>query len=147
MAGGWGNSFWQNHWKFRFVTLYTPRNSRQNGASPLEFPKLVSHPLDIPMPISKTCGNSEWFFLDHPCKFIFLAAPGISAFCLEIPCPFFSEITYSHSYTDWLIFCCRNFILCQKKKHWCRKQHSCLYCELAPLTMLETLEIQRKYRW
>ena len=83
-----------------YVCYFTPRNSRQNEASPLEFPKLVLHPLEIPMPISKTRGNSTWFFLDHPCKFLFLASPGISTFYLEIPCPFFSEIAHSHSYTD-----------------------------------------------
>ena len=35
---------------------------------------------------------------------------------------------------EWLIFRCRSFILCQKKIFWRRKQHSTLYCELAPLT-------------
>ena len=91
------------------------------------------------------------FFLDHPCKFLFLA-PGIFTFYLEIPCPppphsppvwFFFLKLLIHAVTltvvfpvsdEWLIFRCRNFILCQKKIFWRRKQHSTLYCELAPLT-------------
>ena len=132
--------FWQNHWKFSFVTL--PQEI-PGKASLLEFPKLVLHPLEIPMPISKTCGNSTWFFLDHPCKFLFLASPGISTFYLEIPCPFFSEIAHSHSYTDsyissfwWVVnILLQKFdTLSKKNKFWRRKQHSYLYCELAPLT-------------
>ena len=75
--------FWQNHWKFSFVTL--PQEI-PGKASLLEFPKLVLHPLEIPMPISKTRANSTWFFLDHPCIFLFWAT-GISTFYLEIPCP------------------------------------------------------------
>ena len=68
------------------LCYFTPRNSKQNKASLLEFPKLVLHSLEIPTPISKTRANSTWFFLDHLCIFLFLAT-GISTFYLEIPCP------------------------------------------------------------
>ena len=40
-----------------YVCYFTLKNSRQNEASPLEFPQLVLHPLEIPRPISKTSGN------------------------------------------------------------------------------------------
>ena len=66
------------------------------------------HSLVIPRPISKTCANSTWFFIDQSCKFLFLV-PGISTFYLEIPCLqspsslpvcFFSEKAHSHNYSD-----------------------------------------------
>ena len=40
------------------VSYFTPKNSRQNEASPLEFPKIASHPFEIPRSISKSRGNS-----------------------------------------------------------------------------------------
>ena len=107
---------------------FTPRNSRQNEASPLEFPKLVLHSLEIPRPISKTRGdffitpvNSFSWPLDFPNfiqKFYVLGHPP------SPPVYFFSEIAHSHSTLtvifpvsdEWLIFYCRNLILCQKKK-------------------------------
>ena len=42
--------------------------------------------------------------------------------------------------SDWLIFCCKNLILNQKKK-WKWQKH------IAVGNMLQTLEMQRKYRW
>ena len=102
------------------------------------YPRLVKIPHD--------------FFLDHPCKFLFLA-PGIFTFYLEIPCPqplstpppllvyIFSQIAHSHSYTDsyissfsWVVnILLRKFDTLSKKIFWCRKQHSYFYCELTPL--------------
>ena len=110
---GWGVEeiiFWQNHWKFRFVTLpqKIPEEMKLHswnfwnlcytlwkflGLYPL-YPRLVEILHD--------------FFIDHPCKFFFLA-PWISTFYLEIPCSqsppphlyvFFLQIAHSHSYTN-----------------------------------------------
>ena len=68
------------------------------------------YPMEIPRLISKTCENSTWLFLDHSCKFLFLA-PGSFTFYLEIQCSqpspppsptcmFFCWKAHSRSYTD-----------------------------------------------
>ena len=143
--------FWQNHWNFRFVNLPQKIPDKMKlhpwnfwnlcytlwkflGLYPL-YPRLVEILHD--------------FFIDHPCKFFFLA-PWISTFYLEIPCSqsppphlyvFFSEIAHSHSYTDsyissfwWVVsIVLQKFDTLSKKKKkeiWHRKQHSYLYCEL-----------------
>ena len=126
---------------------------------PWNFWNLCYTPLEISMPISKTCGNSTWFFLDHSCKFLFLAFPGISTFYLEIPCPFFSEIAHSHSYTDsyissfwWVVnILLQKFDTLSKKEVLMQKAAFLFLLWTRPIdlwcNMFETLEIQRKYRW
>ena len=141
------HSPWGGSWK----SVISNIKILKNGASPLEFPKLVLHLLGIPVPISKTHGNSTWFFLGHPCKFLFLAAPGISTFCLEIPCPFFfwnSLFTQLHWLGNILL---QKFYTLSKKEILMQKAAflSLLWTHPIDLwcNMFETLEIQRKYRW
>ena len=142
MAGGWGNNFWQNHWIFRFVIL------------PQEIPDKMKLHLWNFQNLCYTPWKFQCLYLrlkEIPHDF-FLITPvnSFSWLLLEFPDLFRNSMSFffwNSSFTqlhwqlyifpvsdEWLIFCCRNFILCQKKKFWCRKQHSCLYCELAPLT-------------
>ena len=63
--------------------------------------------LEDPRSISKTCRNSAWFFLDHPCKFLFLA-PEISTIC------FFNTPGNSMSSTPLYVFFLKKVILAVK---------------------------------
>ena len=99
--------FWQSPWKFSFVIL--PQEFPDKiKLTPLEFPDILLHPLEIPSAISKTHGNSTWFFLDHPFNSFpwSLEFPNfIFSIPLKLPCPqplslFFSEIAHSRGYTD-----------------------------------------------
>ena len=124
--------FWQNPRKFRFVTL--PQDVlHKMKLHPWNFQKLCYTPFEIVRPISMTCGNSTWFFLDHPSKF--LEFPHfVLSILLEIPCPQppvcfvfwtspFTQLNWQFFITfvfpvsdECLIFRCGNLTCRQKKK-------------------------------
>ena len=72
---------WKLPWNFSFF-YFTPGNSRQNKAQPLDiFYCVRSLGLEIPWPKTKIHGNSTLFFLVHPWKFHFVFNE-----LQEIPC-------------------------------------------------------------
>ena len=94
----WEHTFLKKTLEFLDLLLYPLKFSRENKASSPESSQnfvIWWHPLEIPMPKTKTHGNSSWFFLDHPWKFptsFLIDPPGISTSSffnipLEIPCP------------------------------------------------------------
>ena len=105
---------------------FTPRNSIQNEASPQEFPKLALHPW-------KSQGLDPRLveiLHNQPCKLLSWA-PGVlfrnfmSSANPLLTCMFFylKQLIRTVTFTvifqvsdEWLIFCCRNLRLCQKKK-------------------------------
>ena len=54
--------FWNPPWNFSLL-YFTSGNSRQNKVPPWIFHKIVLDPLEIPMPKTKTPGNSTLFLL------------------------------------------------------------------------------------
>ena len=74
LANGWGHFvFWKQPWNPGILVFnFTPRNSRQNKAPPLETPQNCV----TPRPKTKTPASYAWFLLDLPWIFgSFLLTP------------------------------------------------------------------------
>ena len=153
MAGVEEIIFWQNHWKFRFVT------------SPQKIPyKMKHHPWNF-----RNLCYTPWKFQGLYPRLVEMKFQGLnSTFSLDIPCPqsspfptvcFFSEIAHSHSYTDsyissfwWVVnILLQKFDTLSKKEVLMQKAAFLFLLWTRPIdlwcNMFETLEIQRKYRW
>ena len=139
---------WQNHGKFRFVTLPQEIPDKMK-LHPWKFQNLCYTLCKIQGLYPRLVEIPHDFLFDHSCKFLFLA-PGIYTFYFENPCPqpppsppvLFFFWNHLHSYTDsyissfwWVVnILLQKFDTLSKSKVWPKKQHSYLYCELAPLT-------------